>query len=108
MLINRSLSQHLPALLLVGLVVLEREPTGPLVRARLPADATVARGEHDAPERDGGKERGAKRTESEAEYAGFGPHGVAVECGHGVEHGGYRERREGIRSLGIGDRGRGA
>lgn len=44
-----ELANHLPSLPLVGLAVLEREPTRPLVRARLPANLAVAASKQNTP-----------------------------------------------------------
>ena len=44
-----ELANHLSGLPLVGLAVLEREPTRPLVCARLPANLAVAAGKQNTP-----------------------------------------------------------
>jgi hypothetical protein len=93
---------HLPALPLLCLSVLEREPTRPLIRTRLPADPTIAAGKQNAPERHRSKEGRAQRSKAEGHDARLGPHGVAVEGIYGVEDGGYRERGECIGSFGVG------
>lgn len=100
------LLQHLPSLLLVRLSVLEREPTRPLVRTRLPADPAIAACEQNAPERNRSKETGAQGTEAEGQDTGLGPHGVAVEGVDGVKDGGYGERGQRVGGFGVGCGGR--
>ena len=50
------LADPLPGLPLVGLAVLERKPTRPLIGASLPADLAVAAGKQNAPQGDYGEE----------------------------------------------------
>ena len=51
----------------------------PLVRAGLTANAAIAAREQDTPQRDSAEESAANCTQSEAEHARLGPHGVSVE-----------------------------
>lgn len=95
------MATHLFALPLVRLSILERESTGPLVCTRLPADPAIAASEENAPQRHYGKETGTQCAQTESHDACLGPHGVAVECVDSVEHGGYSERREGVRCFGV-------
>jgi hypothetical protein len=90
-----------PSLLLVCLLVREGEPTRPLVRARLPADAPIGTSKQDAPERNGAEEATANGAERVARDARLGPEGIAVEGAGGVEEGRYGERREGVGRLGV-------
>lgn len=100
--------QRLPPLLLLRLSILERKPTRPLIRTRLPANPTIAARKQNAPERHGREERAAQGAEAEAHDAGLRPHGVAVEGVDGVEDCGDGESRECVGGFGIGDLGRGA
>jgi hypothetical protein len=96
-LLNRA--KHLPSLPLLRLVVLEREPTRPLVSARLPADPAIAAREQKAPEGNRSQERGAQRAETEGQDTCLGPHSVAVEGVDGVEDGGDSERGQRVRGF---------
>jgi hypothetical protein len=93
---------NLSALLLVCLIVLERETTRPLIGTRLPADPAIAACKQDAPEGDGGEECGAKSAESEGEDTSLGPEGVAVESVYGVEDRGDGERGDCVGSFRVG------
>jgi hypothetical protein len=88
--------RHLPSLPLVGLSVLEWEPTCPLVRARLSADPAIATGKQDAPQCYHGQKARTKCAKTERQDSSLGPHSVAVEGVDGVKHGGYGESRQGI------------
>jgi hypothetical protein len=58
-------TKHLPSLPLLRLVVLEWEPTRPLVSTRLPANPAIAAREQNAPERNRSQERRTQRAEAE-------------------------------------------
>lgn len=94
-------STHLPPLPLARLAILKREPTRPLIRARLPANPTIAARKQNAPERHGSQKRAAQRTQAEAKHARLGPQSVAVECAHGVQDGGDGERGQRVGGFGV-------
>lgn len=96
-----NMSAALSRLALISLRVLELEPTGPLIRARLPANPTIAARKQNAPQRNRSQETRSHSAEPEGEDARLRPHAVAVEGDGAVVDGGYGERGEGVWSFGV-------
>jgi hypothetical protein len=96
------MTESLPSLLPVRLVVLEGKPARSLIRARLPANPAIAAREQDAPEGNCSEERGAEGSETEGQHARLGPHGVAVEGVDGVEDGGNGKCGKSVRGFRVG------
>lgn len=90
---------RLPRLPLVRFGVLERPPAGPLVGARLAADAAVAASEQDAPQAHGGQRGAAGDAQGERGHVCLGPHPVHVEGGGRVVQRRHRQRRQRVRRL---------
>ena len=84
------------------LSVLEREPTGPLIRTSLPANPAIAAGEKNAPQRDKTEEATATNAQRVRKDACLRPHAVGVESVGGVEEGRDGHRGERIGCFGVG------
>jgi len=94
-----ELCNNLPRLLrlpLIGLHILEREPTRPLVGPGLPADTAGAAREQKTPEAHGGQEAVAGDAHDERGLAGLHVLRVGEEGAGGVEEDGYRQGWDGV------------
>lgn len=84
------------------LLVLEREPACPLIRACLTADPAITAGEQDAPQRNGTEEATSNRTERKGKDTDLSPHSIPVKRKNGMEEGGDGKCGEGIRRFRVG------
>ena len=100
--LRNVLANPLPGLPLIGLSVLERKPTRPLVCARLPADLAVAARKQNTPQCNECEEPGAEAAQAERRHTRLRPQAVAIKGVGCVEEGGDGEGGKRIGGFGVG------